>query len=121
MNQHTPGPWAYEFNRDERYSDGDVISAEGFKVAIIAGFNFGTHFGGPTREWQGEYDDNDEHEANARLIAAAPELLEALEDLIKKYERLHRMYELDMGADERFYAKPELRKSREAIAKARGK
>jgi len=63
MNKHTPGPW----NRIK--GDRNVYSAAGTVCktpAILGG-------GSAATNW----------EANARLIAAAPDLLEALECLIK--------------------------------------
>ena len=62
MNKHTPGPW----NRIK--GDRNVYSASGTVCktpAIIGG-------GSAAANW----------EANARLIAAAPDLLEALESII---------------------------------------
>jgi hypothetical protein len=55
----------------------------------------------------GEYWD-DETKANARLIASAPELLEALEQLV---EHVHGTYA---------YSEPHMEKARVAIAKATG-
>ena len=55
MSKHTPGPWAISDYKDGRYSI--VIDNEGFDVAKV---------------------DYPNQEANALLIAAAPELLEAL-------------------------------------------
>lgn len=49
-----------------------------------------------------------EDDANARLIAAAPELLEALQDMVESYQ-----YEASME-------NPSLLKARDAIAKALG-
>jgi hypothetical protein len=57
---HTPGPWKTEGR--------DVQTADGLITVAIA------H--GPVGEWQKV---RTEHEANARLIAAAPDLLEACE------------------------------------------
>lgn len=64
MSKHTPGPWiACEYGG---YGDYDgkcrVVLGEGgdIRTAVVLGF------------------DTPENEANARLIAAAPELLEAL-------------------------------------------
>jgi hypothetical protein len=58
--QHTPGPWSY--NRDEGGYHGHVISTGDYIVCDLpdAGDGAAPHT-----------------EANARLIAAAPELLEA--------------------------------------------
>jgi hypothetical protein len=68
MTAHTPGPWGVSaelHNRDERFilSDG-----EGGPV-IAAVWPMGEDFDGT---------DDGTREANARLVAAAPELFEAL-------------------------------------------
>ena len=64
MSKHTPGPWFFNFEAG-RY----VISHQG---------NFGPHKA--LAITGGFYPDL---EANARLIAAAPELLEALQMLLE--------------------------------------
>ena len=67
MNKHTPGPW----NRIK--GDRNVYSAAGTVCktpAILGG-------GSAATNW----------EANARLIAAAPDLLEALENLLDAYSK----------------------------------
>lgn len=68
MNTHTPGPWRYEINPDctefrVRAQEGDVLGGCGC-------------CGSP---WCGEED--------ARLIAAAPELLEALKGVLRVADR----------------------------------
>ena len=60
--QHTPGPWQYD-------RDAGAIITQGITIARIAACS-----------GYGEHDDN------ARLIAAAPDLLAAL----RKLDRLHR-------------------------------
>ena len=63
MNQHTPGPW-YEMTKgNNEYQSAIAQEATGKTVALT-------------------YTSND---ADARLIAAAPELLEALEDACLTY------------------------------------
>jgi hypothetical protein len=68
--KHTPGPWKYEANYFNRPKDnnkeksGTIISLDGWNVAEI---------------WK-DFGDHSESTANAHLIAAAPELLEALYD-----------------------------------------
>jgi hypothetical protein len=67
MSKHTPGPWTIH-----RHSSTSVQGSRGFVVANTGG-------------WLTTSLDIEsvvkEQEANARLIAAAPELLEALEKL----------------------------------------
>lgn len=84
MSKHTPGPWS----RDKNDS---LCSPDGRQVYV---WNSG--LGNSYR--------SDETDANARLIAAAPELLEALEAMLPGAEA--------MGW--------ETSKARAAIAKARG-
>lgn len=84
--QHTPGPWitghnVYGHSRLAVMNPRNVIIAE-------------------VTDWPNE----DTTEANALLIAAAPELLEALEDIVARNEIQH-WFNLD--------------KARAAIAKAR--
>ena len=71
--KHTPGPWtSYPCNL-ERYSQ--VITANGAMVQIAM-----------TKEIYGDcktYGLGEETTANARLIAAAPDLLEALQMLLE--------------------------------------
>lgn len=62
-SKHTPGPWEYAENSANNF---DVFGAgDTVEVAVVWGLD------DPLKA---------EREANARLIAAAPELLEALED-----------------------------------------
>ena len=74
--KHTPGPWtSYPCNL-ERYSR--VITANGAMVQIAM-----------TKEVYGDrrtYEPGEETTANARLIAAAPDLLEAAKLVIAWYE-----------------------------------
>ena len=63
--KHTPGQWRYDGERLRLDSRAVIRAPDGIAVAAAEDFN--------------RYDRDDEVEANARLIAAAPELLEALE------------------------------------------
>ena len=74
MSAHTPGPWSYGFpkiNGVELRERDCQVSSGGFLVANVS------H--GST--YPAEPFGSDRREANARLIAAAPDLLAALEAL----------------------------------------
>lgn len=64
--KHTPGPWTF---------DGDNPANQGFDVALSDGGAIATAY------YCEDGEGRDEAEANARLIAAAPELLAALKEL----------------------------------------
>jgi len=98
---HTPGPWA--------------IHESAFSSSLVKELHIGT----PTRTAACVYDDcaagilvRSEIEANARLIASAPELIEALEAVLPDLE--HYVATHGPGPDKR------LAIARAAIAKARG-
>lgn len=95
--QHTPGPWRYK-RGEGRYSGSHYIEASVYSTpSVISG-----------RDQIGQcngYDD--EVSANARLIAAAPDLLEAL-----------RVF-ANIGISENEDYRPEIRLPREAIVAAR--
>jgi hypothetical protein len=91
MNKHTPGPWAVEDS-----IDGPIVYSEKTEVIISDCKNFAVPFGSI----------HEQCSANARLIAAAPELLDAL---------------LAIAGDEVQRVNGDLhKKARAAIAKARG-
>lgn len=92
--KHTPGPW-----RD--VGDG-YVEAQSAPLKFRSGWYDSAYL---------TADSKDEWEANARLIAAAPELLEALEGLLE--------YCGGSVADEHL-DEDELKAARAAIAKARG-
>ena len=88
----TPGPW-----RIVRY-------CEDIEIANVADL---LHFyGGETAE------------ANAALIAAAPELYAALEAMVARFDEYNAHYIYDGNGV--IPARPELDKARAALAKARG-
>lgn len=91
--QHTPGPWAYIV------PDGHVVR----HPQIYSDF-------GPVANatWLGE-NKLDQLKANARLIAAAPDLLEALGEIVSAAD-----------GDGWSQLDADLRKARAAIAKATG-
>lgn len=67
MTQHIPGPWAVVNDGDDKEDPILHIVAED-GVVIATGLEFGLNY--------------ERCQANARLIAAAPDLLEALQTLI---------------------------------------
>lgn len=69
MSKHTPGPWVRSGNNIKSRTDNCVVIRIPAQTA-----RYGA-------EWEIERWD-----ADARLIAAAPELLEALENLLKVHE-----------------------------------
>jgi hypothetical protein len=82
---HTPGPWCV---------GGSLISGhDGTRVALALWRpqNGQATEGAPDRDLRGAAD-LDEHAGNARLLAAAPTMLDALRDVseqVKSYEALH--------------------------------
>lgn len=90
----TLGPWGLN-------QQGEIVTANGMNLSIALMYHSG-------------FIDGVERKANARLIAAAPELLEALQGLVADYEWSAR------GKD--LYAKEHpITLARAAIAKALGK
>ena len=92
---HTPGPW---------------------RIVRIDGELVGSIFRGKTRICAGIIDDiklHSEAEANAHLIAAAPEMLEALEWLMEEFDRR------ELGG-EAVFCGSDMSQVRTVIRKARG-
>jgi hypothetical protein len=103
MSKHTPGPWrVYPTTElvDARGTEGVTgynIESESCEIVGVEGIEF----------WK------ENAEANARLIAAAPELLEALTSLLSEAEAF--------ASAIRAYANSEaIAAARAAIAKAKG-
>jgi hypothetical protein len=65
--RHTPGPWFVDPE-----CNGNISAEHNHQLAIV------------TARYVGERPDYAEAKANARLIAAAPELLDALRDAVKQ-------------------------------------
>lgn len=99
MNKHTPGPWFVDHESPFLVRAGDDI--DGRHIAHIGPANYTPRF--------------DVDEPNAKLIAAAPDLLEALEEL--KCELI--LSDVDMDYIESHFRKA-LNKARSAIDRARG-
>jgi hypothetical protein len=73
MAEHTPGPWAYDTESNEVFATGDHYGA-GWIARVEGNDSNGTPFSEEMRL------------ANARLIAAAPELLVALKYMLGNAE-----------------------------------
>lgn len=84
MNKFTQGPWVAEVHSNERY--------------CISGNN-----GRSVVAWTEvvSYKNPDYEEANARLIAKAPELYEAVKDLIEMYQdAVYNNHGKDLGIED---------------------
>lgn len=81
MSKHTPGPWAYALEYGPSVTELPRITT----VARCANYVIGL----PSEYPGGNYRDGDpsgDEEADARLIAAAPDLLEALKSAVAAME-----------------------------------
>jgi hypothetical protein len=92
--QHTPGPWRVSLAGRTKTRGIDILNVHELRIASC-----------PEGTWL--YRDHETREANARLIAAAPDLLAALEGLFLL---------LDAGS----LYEPQAYAARAAIAKAKG-
>lgn len=75
MAQHTPGPWVADTENHQRWADqyARMVHGPDGKTPIAAGCDFN------------RTDRDEEANANARLIAAAPDLLWALESMLEEF------------------------------------
>ncbi|MEQ3644793.1 MAG: hypothetical protein ABNH17_05460 [Paracoccus sp. (in: a-proteobacteria)] len=98
----TPGPWAIDFS--------SIISkADALPAGRVHGYGCGNDFVADLNDGEyHEYTDRDEQDANAHLIAAAPDLYEALD----KVNRWFNGAETEIGMI--------LREANVALKKARG-
>ena len=108
MTKHTPGPWVLDDpceNNPQRAMGGEQI----FKVT---GCGFGSGLIADVSSW---WYSRESAKANARLIAAAPDMLAALEQVLELHAKCERENMIDwQWFDAAYYA------ARAAIAKARG-
>jgi len=96
MSKHTPGPWYYKSGTR------GIFGPEGKAIATL----HGTPRGYP----------NPDREANAHLLVAAPDLLEALQSLLLYVGQLEMLVYRDDDAGEH----EEVAKARATIKKAEG-
>jgi len=102
MSKHTPGPWRAQ-PREGFEGEWEVVSTCEIEWLIAAA---------------APHIDGDPDEANARLIAAAPELLEALVGLMRVMPVLPADAKTIRGIEQQYDAAH--RAARAAIAKAKG-
>ena len=95
MSKHTPGPWG--FSTEPQPNGCPIVGSRGLMVAMLA-------------HTVNQDDQRETALANARLIAAAPDLLELLEDVIS----------IGGGMVEEIYGYCFVERARAAIAKATG-
>lgn len=110
MSKFTSGPWKFEFNSASTNDTHciEIRSPLGWlSVASLQSFTSDDRV----------FDDREETIANARLIAAAPELLDALENLV--HWNILRDGEDDMPLSDE-YQTLEIRDALSIIRKARG-
>jgi hypothetical protein len=73
---HTAGPWTYD-----DCGDGQILITPANDLCLyVADIN------SQKQDPEGRYPTKAKREANAYLIAAAPELLAAIEDIVKRWE-----------------------------------
>ena len=99
-SKHTKGPWEVDPRRD------------GLGPSAIRAWDFTTIATFPKGVYPKETMD-----ANAELMASAPDLLEQRDELLAALEGLWNDYEREWGSEHVFYSYP---LARAAIAKARG-
>lgn len=98
--KHTPAPWMIE-------DSGDHINIHNEKFDIATIYNVSNDYNCYAIE----------RKANARLISAAPELLEALEEILEHDYPPEKLWSGDAACST--YENPRLIKARSALAKAR--
>lgn len=117
MSAHTPGPWEVVVEARPHSEPIYYVTAADPEASPGAGylevpFHVGLAGGNSRTRASGR------DEANARLIAAAPDLLAVVQDCLESEERRRR--DLRDGSPASSYSDARLTRLRAAIAKARG-
>jgi hypothetical protein len=102
MSEHTPGPWRFSREGDEPYWHVDMPGPCGVRYGFCNAMVYTT-------------------EADARLIAAAPELLAACNKLVATLEGAWAERELAAPKSVQCQLGTEVRHAKAAIAKAEGR
>lgn len=111
MSKHTPGPWKWNSDPDM----GGFHVYMGAAISKRSGYESHQHLEMDFSIYPEDGEQWEEAKANTRLIAAAPELLEALVLLEREMVDSGNAGSADYGW------KPAIEKTRAAIAKATGK
>lgn len=82
MSKYTPGPWRHEIDGPATNDMRHAVLSEHTGLWIAATYRSGTRAENDT-----SLDADQEAKANAKLIAAAPELLEALRSMLRLVRR----------------------------------
>lgn len=111
---HTPGPWGYEPIPADAHTDPDIMLDESFRFWIVGA-------GGDVLALvEADPHGDAEAEANARLMAAAPELVEACELFTRAAHETRDLLN-DRGLPCPASIALAAEKARNAIAKAEGR
>jgi hypothetical protein len=107
-NKHTPGPWSWE--RPSRI----MLDAGAQRYALYTGTELKPNWVAEIHFSKHDIINKgmEENAANARLIAAAPELLEALQEMLNRYA--------PYGSGDSNARAEAINKATSAISKARG-
>jgi len=106
--KHTLGPWTADFEGEDDY-DGVPITAKDRDRYV------------PVANVPVYYADRPEREANARLIASAPELKEQRDELLEALEALLlQALQSELNSASHEYGSEAIDNARAAIAKAKG-
>lgn len=92
MTDFAPGPWTY---RPTEYHDWGTVEVNGFTLCQIRD----PRYMADDYHSQCRKDKRDPWEANAHLIAAAPEMYEALMGQISRLDALRAFYVTSVGPD----------------------
>lgn len=113
--KHTPGPWAWQ-----KFGEFNLLTAQhGMREIIIGSVKKEKSFiSYPAMNDHGILQPIDENHPNAKLIAAAPELLEALQNLVFTTEKLWNEFKPIKDSDIMNVTHPIIEDAKEAIKKA---
>lgn len=104
MSKMTPGPWTAVFDFDD-----GILRLR--RCAVLAGEDVIAFVYSPDDPEVGGEDDDAIEDANAQAIAALPDLIEALQLMVKEIESWHRIGEYERASVSIDEAKEALKKA----------